>query len=745
MPHDPFFERPTIIYAFNWTTGVAEILINPWQLWANDPMVLQRLKGTGCWSGTLNLRFDLAANPHQYGLLRANFRFLTPASAGSMTYSHNQGISRASQYFGVNLDPSLPGAKEMSIPLINQVETISCTTTGQFASTGLLALTPIVSVYRDDSAASTSLTLIVRAWVTGMKRYQSTRFNAVAQSSVSSHHYSSKAEPGMFSKAGSVISNIGNKLSSVPVIGSSAKAIATGGELMRTVADLFGFSRPLDDQSSMRHVKMPSSWGTTDVVSSAQTCAVTAKQGRDLDVSDLGISNEDQMSLSYICGHESNLVYFNWAQTDGYTALLGTVYVDPTCSGNFSSTGTWWDATSVAYATLPFNFWRGSLIFTFRIITSPFFTGKLRIAYEPQMGSGGTEDTTWPWGALENCTLDCLPGATAEITVGWSTEELWNPVPDTFTVNGSASVASNGALKIYVENVLQGPLASQGVAIIVSVRGGPDYQLFGVKEVIPGYVAQSALSTNEPPVSKCHFGSPVSVPTELDAKVFGERVVSLRSLLKAYTFVGTITATSDATGLLETKGIRATFNPYPPDLSNVTHATGSGITYVNAANLFSWFRLGYAACRGGTRYRFTDENDFCGNGASTTTVGAGGKMKVTGQVVYGVASAVYVTNLTTNAGRALHSGSASVTGAGCVVSDGGLLQENDFQFPDYNPYKFNLMLTRKSDVVLNSVNPYPTISISKQCVDMTQYVFGVSFAVADDFSFLIWQGPFNVK
>jgi hypothetical protein len=764
LPKDEFFERPVVIYNFPWVAGTVEDGINPWALWANDPMVAQRLKGCGCWSGLLNLRFDVAASPYQYGMLRVHFKHFVICTSPLVNVTQDTGITRASQCYGVDIDAAVPGGKEMVIPYMYPYqEVISTTSTTEFTAIGKLWFTRIVPLQRCDSATPGTVGIVVRAWVTGMRRFQATRYNVAVQAQSGSFGRDAASEigRGVVSRASGAVASVAAKLSSVPIISSYASGVAKVAGAVQAIADVFGFSRPRNGFTGTTHSKRYAAFALTDAPSSSEPASHTLAQARDLDFSDCGITSSDEMALARIFGHDSLLNDYAWTTTDTRGTVIATICVDPTVCETVDGAN-YFNPSSLAYGCLPFKYWRGSIIYTFRLVTSNFHVGKLRVCYEPQNGSGGVEDTTWPLASLENCTMDCVPGATMEVCVGWSTEDFWNPIGSVFAGIATGSTASNGTLKVYVENPLQTILASQQVVLLVNIRGGPDFQVFDVKDTLPRYAtngvfapgfaeeegevdlpfieaeAQSSLTANNSAYSRCTFGGPTLMPpSELDAKVFGERIVSLRALLKRFVAFGKVYATSDTgTGAIANRSIRATFPLYPPDLGNPT-GTGNGCVYYDTNSLFRWFRIGYVGARGGMRYRFCDL--FGGSYPGATTAPWTGSAKLTVMSTNSL-----VTNLAASTSGFL-AGVGHYSGSGAVCAEYDLMQECDVEIPDFSPYRFNLMLSTLPTVTMNDMDQYVSVLYGKSSLSFTNNVLAISAATADDFSFFLWQGPCNVK
>lgn len=751
---DSIFSRPVVIAVFSWDTTMTAFSYDAHRLWFNDPMILQRMKGALFWRGTLHLRFDIAASPHQYGLARAFFSYMTvltgaggDANPFGLDWDSNAGLSYSSQKYGVDFDAAVPGGKEMVIPWVYPYECALTTVTKSLDFLGRLTIVPIIGLGRDDSATPGTVQIVVRAWMTDLHLWGATRYSAVAQAPT--------RKSGMVGSLAGKVAEGAKYIEMIPGFDKMGSAVALGASAVKSIADLFGFSREKESETHSVHSKNYSSMALTDTLVTADSCAFTKSCGLTKDLRNIGVSDGDEMALSRIFSHRSIVQTATWtqAQTRGTTVM--TIAVDPTCSLN---TGTgYWDPTSLAYGVLPFQFWRGSLVFCIRVVSSQFHTGKLRAYFEPGVIYGTTEDTTWPLASVENCTMDCTPGSCTEIVVGWTSDETWLPVESTFTNPGTVTGAGLGYIRVVVENPLIAPLSTSSVGIVVYVCGGDDFQVFGVKETIPRYavqaqaasivaggeegmatdldfVGQSVLVPNNTAFEKVHFGGTYCDP-ELSKKIFGEEVRSLRALLKRYVGMARITVATDALAA-GAKSITATFPMYPPDFGHLA-STGNALTYLNSNNLFRWFRIGYIGCKGGMRYRITDttpDYDNTGSGVGRSQFSFGTSLNP------GIA-----TNLTAAFG--FDGAAAGTSGSGVVTANGELLHEADFEMPDYNDQVFFPMLAATSDVAFDLVQPYVTVKILKfsASTKASSTSYSVNSAVSDDFSFFGWQGPLNVK
>lgn len=752
LPDDEFFRRPVVLKTYSLTSASVVDAQFVWALWANDPMVASRLKGRAHWRGTLCLKFDVAASPYQYGLIRFGVQY--------GPYVSTRTAYGASQLLGVDVDVGIPGSHELRCPFIFPKDYISCVsgavsvfdpgaTLTDARAIGFLVMAPIAPIARADSASEGTVTVRIRGWMEKFEGVGPTRCNIVAQS-------------GAVSGTARVVAKATGMLSKVPVIGGIAGVVSSVATAVGDVAAFFGFSRVRDEGAVQRGV---GSWSLTDAPYHGASTALTSARALSADVTHLGVGEEDDMALSRIFGHQSLLWKVLWATTDAAGADILNLPVDPMVA--FNSSGSVHQPTSLTGACLPFKYWRGSIIYTIRIVCSGFHTGVLRIAYEPGADAGNsTIDATWPIGSTENCLLTCEPGAECDIQVGFTSHMQWRPLRLVWNPTSGFLLDkfANGKLHVTVENPLQAPLSTASVWIAVYMRGGPDFQVFGIKDTIPKYGfqatpsaapsgvggslgtsiveggddmgplrPQSALLANNPPRSKCLFGGPPSGVERLTGAVFGEPLLSLRALMKRFVSIGYVLATADGTtNSLTEKEIRAAMSMYPP-VMGYTAGTGVGIVYNAVNSVWRIFPLGFVGVRGGVRVRVIDANVNRGSDGSSvgfpfrcsvypTTTGA---TSLTGDPAYI---------------RALI---GSPSGGPSAPLDAARAELVDVEVPDYRTFSFHYAGQYVGgglpDTSLGMAE-YPIIVISKECTNFTKHAFYVDLAAADDFSYIHWQG-----
>jgi len=498
-----------------------------------------------------------------------------------------------------------------------------------------------------------------------------------------------------------------------------------------------------------------SSYALTDAGVVSASAAYTSKRALTKDPRHLGFGGEDDMALSRILGHRSLLTIVAWPTSAARETVLVSIPVDPLVVTVNTGPPFRAFATSLAYGSLPFKFWRGSIKFTIRVVCSNFHTGILRAVYDPGLARGGSLDTTWPVGMSENCIITATPGGSTTIQVCYTSQSRWLPVGADFNALGAATYPNSiGRLALTVENALQAPLAGSGATILVYVEAGPDFQVFGCKESIPRYsikatstggnfpsiadgggvgveaAPQSALVGNDHTGGVCVFGGAPSPAVDISEAIMGERISSLRAILKRFIPVGYLQASADANStVLTTKGCGFTSTLVPPLLST-TPGPGVTMTYLDHNTLWRYFRLGFVGHRGGVRYRLSDFCLYRDNGVPGLSAFPARYM-----IYPGNSCAPDTTAAVVSSNRALF---PQMAGAGGALFDLNRNEMPDVEVPDYNRGSFHY--AGDTGGVASSVSEGVVFFVSKACTDFTKCITFVSMAAADDFSFIHWQG-----
>jgi hypothetical protein len=277
--------------------------------------------------------------------------------------------------------------------------------------------------------------------------------------------------------------------------------------------------------------------------------------------------------------------------------------------------------------------------------------------------------------------------------------------------------------------------------LLVTVRAGPDFELamprdpevfYTPAETQPAALVgdgdgepvevQASFVTNESAVAKCVFGTVAERTGVYEKEVMGPGIVSFRAMLKRYTQCGYFSNELAGAATLTNKVITAACNLHPcawgaaNDLNGGEDSTNKGKIGTIGLNAFRWLKLIYLGHRGGAKYRFRQRQWFhvTATGPPTFRVVAGYDFVPVSQFDGSTACDVR-------------------TFAPCEIAQGGQGEYADFSIPDTNMFAF---------IPGGAGNPgndtgYPRwqAQVQRAVIDLTQFTYAVSHAVAEDFSF----------
>jgi hypothetical protein len=355
-------------------------------------------------------------------------------------------------------------------------------------------------------------------------------------------------------------------------------------------------------------------------------------------VNDLtGISSPDKKTVLDIAKTMGHFANFEWKQSDVVGKVLGSVSVNPRkYSVLVNTTPTAYNTvlmTPLYYASLPFNYWRGSIKVKLSCICSAMHRGRLRVNFDPNSFKSGsssvvsntTNQFVWDLAEHNEVTmvvpymndhsfLNIPPNSSDSVNSGFSTSLLIN------------DALSNGALSFSVANPLSSPAVSSTVTIMISVCAGDDYLLADPTdhliqdwEFTPQAIDEDVV-TNDSVIT---LGQTTSVDDSLFFKTyFGDCEMDLTKMLARYVlamFVPLPASRLFTTAGAETYGfdnfayLEMPAFPLPRKRSDDsgdalynTDTSGVKFNFVNNHPMF-WYSKCFSGRKGGVKVRLIDE------------------------------------------------------------------------------------------------------------------------------------------
>lgn len=569
-----FLSRPVLIQSFNWETNAPAIYerFNPWADFFSEPRIANRIAHYAYMRAKLKVRVLINGNQFHYG--RAILSYIPLPNFDKLTVDRPYDrfdVVQASQRPHIYIDPTYSQGGELHLPFFfhkNMLEIAN----NEFETLGEMVLHTI-NVLKHANGADDKVTINVFAWAEDVVLSGPTSATGTLTPQSGEDEYG----VGIVSKPAGIVSRIAKKLTSIPPIAPYARATEIAAGSLSAIASMLGYCRPNDITTI--HSFRPL-WGgnlaNTNVEDTALKLSVDAKQELTLDPRTTGLSGVDELGIKNIASRESYLTTFDWPVSAQRDDKLFANAVSPIiCPRSDPNSELFMPAC--AFATLPFQWWRGTMKFRFQIVSSNYHRGRLRLVYEPFSGAPGLAYTT-----NYNRIIDIAEEKDFTVEIGWNQNLPYkqnhrpylDPVPFGPTyVSGSNDFRNNGNLTVFVVNDLTVPnsLVNNDIQVNVFVSCGDDFEVAGptgepmrrytffpqttpvLLDVQSGETVVDTESTSAPsaPMQEAtqQIGSMNIDDNDATNHVFfGEEIKSFRPMLKRYQLHNINTPDQDVTG-----------------------------------------------------------------------------------------------------------------------------------------------------------------------------------------------------
>lgn len=538
-----FLERPVKISSFTWDLNNLSFTtpnIKPWTLYFNHPVIKNKLQNFSRLQAKLHLKFVINATPFYYGSLRAVYQ---PIPDQRLHQVQDNDKVPLSQLPGLYLEPQNMSTAEIELPFTWPSTWLNTRKKTDFDRMGELTYVQYSKLRSANGTGSSGVTVAVFAWASGVELAGPT-YGAVLQSS----EY--EEVDGVISGPATAVANVAAKLTDVPYIGSLAMATSIGASAVAGVAKLFGYSNPPIVSDVLPYTqKTFHAFANVETRFPLDKLSIDPKNEVTISSKVAGIDEEDPLAFSNLITRDSFLNGTLYANSQAEETLIWSCLVKPgyvvlqSAGGGAYST-----VTPVSYVSRMFRFWRGSLIYKFRIIKSKYHKGRLTITWDPNKDITADIDSD---SACFTRIVDLETEEEVEISIPYraTTPYLDVDIDSSFSNGPTPSfpysdTTCNGCLTVRVQNVLTGPAVSPEIDILVYQRAGDDFT-FAVPKAIPmtsttrdpaGVIQSGAVEEMAQKVSK--MDSNIAILTT------GESFGSLRPILHR-------TSLSNVQGLLD--------------------------------------------------------------------------------------------------------------------------------------------------------------------------------------------------
>lgn len=753
-----YLSRPVEIYktqiAMSTDVGYA---IPVWDTHSLAPSVRAKLRNYAYLKGNLKVRIAFSGTPQHYGRFLISYQPYPTANVTLVNYLTAVGLdagfrnnfltylSQAPGAIVVNVNENKP--IEMELPYLSTKpmhRMFSNTTTALAAGTSFpdLAETGTIYIYSINQVKSVTATpspiyFQVYAW------YDSVELGTNTATQIAITTESGKSDErvvGPVERFASSVFSVTSRLSDIPVISPFMKASSVIASALSSVSAIFGWSKPVLNQSASLMKPQPFENGAYTIgYDTSKRVVLDPKQEVTVDPRLCGVSTDD-MIISTIAARKTLIDTFTWAHGDVPMSTICSVYrVSPMMVRSYIPAGTrFLQPAACAYAAAPFYYWRGTVEITLEFVVSKFHRGKMAVFYEPNYSQFTIINSSISTNKQFLKIIDIQETQTVTFCVPWASYRPWLRVasPASAYLNNNAGTYSatestnfiNGYIGITPFTQLQSPDNSDiPVNVYVSC---PDLQVNGLTDAnLPtrrlitvasgrsvAYVESgftTDLSTQE--VTCFELNESTASTQHLCEDFFGEQPLSFRALLKRFVTIDRVLAnTADVSNIV-------TYPILPSNQMTYNAATP------NYLELYSYLRYAYVGMKGGMRFRLHSPYAF-GEGDFAH---AKFSLKAPGN---STSSGWSTSNVPTPATL-----NGSVTYVPAV--NGGL--EVEFPFYSNNLFALSFSDTQVSGVSTENMSDVWyrlfTLSFEGTNTNVPYYVL-IELAAAEDFSFMRFQG-----
>lgn len=554
-----FLSRPVKIASYTWaiSAGIQQTF-DPWTFFLTNSAVADKIRNYALLRGTLNIKFTINGNGFYYGRVIAAYEPLY--GYNNVGIAPTNSIFRRtvfSMYPHIYLDSTTSQGGIITAPTILPENWIDLTG-GTYSDLGRINLQNLSVLRHANDSSAPAVSVIVHAWMTDVHfavpttaGLDSLTPQAGVMSSVmdANADYKDEHGQGIVSGISSGVAAVAGALSKVPVIAPFAKATSMVAKGVGKVARFFGFSRPPVLEPPKPYVHRPfGNFAVCDLDEAVQKLTVDSKQELTIDPRTVGLSDVDELSIKNIAERETYFFTYTWQDSDAIGSPIMTALNSPM---HFHLNGAGYNLTSISFASLPFRYWKGTLIYKFMVMASAHHKGRLRVVWDPHNVPATEPESN----VVNSKVIDIAETREFEIAIGWGQKYSWLdcPKPGVYTTMSggvlSERAGTNGTLALYVHNQLTRPGTSgNSVYVGVTVRAGPDFELASPGNYIDGYTwvePQSGETDTGKGTSGQEEHLPETAPTMTpmadtansdNLVYFGEKISSFRQLLKRYCF-----------------------------------------------------------------------------------------------------------------------------------------------------------------------------------------------------------------
>ncbi len=543
-----FMRRPIRVASLTWSDATSignRWTYNPWQLYFSQPAIANKLANYAFLRCNLKVKVVLNASPFLYGCLLMYYRPLPGYKQTLIRYdSYQRWFMQATQLPHRTLYPQDSEGCEMTLPFIYHKQLIETSIASEFGNLGELTFTNLTTLKSANAATSQSITAAIYVWAEDVV-LSGPSVGLVMQGGLDEYG------TGPISAPASAVADIAGRLRGVPILGKFATATEIGASAISRIAKLFGFTNVpvIDNVSPMRPMNAPP-LASTEIGFPIEKLTLDSKNELAIGPGHLGLPDKDELAISHLVQREAYLSSSTWSTSHAQGYLLFSAQVNPmTLLFNDFTISKDYYMPPMAWIGRLFKFWRGDIVFRFRVIASQYHKGRLLISYDP-LGTSGSNLTSVSAaeGQVFTKIVDIGEQGDVELAIPYQQAFPWLKVPlwtsvETFSPQAAGftydPTTYNGIITVRVLTKLTAPVASADTTLLTYIRGSENLEFADPIEMSDNFslftIQSQDVYDEASPSGEIPMGSSQSKPHPYRYRFnHGEKVVSLRTLLRRF-------------------------------------------------------------------------------------------------------------------------------------------------------------------------------------------------------------------
>lgn len=534
-----YLSRPVRIWNIDVTAGsILNFTKNPWHAFFNHDSIRRKIDNYAWIRCDLHIKVVVNASPFYYGAFLMSYKPLKgELDSAPVNITLGDRNVPYSQLPHVYIYPQNSQGGELICPFVSSTEWLDLGDSLRLNNFGTLNFSTLAPLAYANSGSASDIDVTFYAWAENVQLSGLTVDLAV-QSKDGEYK-----RDGVISKPASAIARASGMLSDLPFIGPFATATSIGADAVSSIANLFGYTKVPCVTDTVPTKNLPfRAMAVSDISDPTEKLSLDSKNELTINNQCIGDPVIDNLMISDFVQRGSYLTSFTWSAASSIDTLLWNSYVNPYMSSVTADTQqTIINPTPMWVVSNMFEYWRGDMIFDFKLICSQYHRGRLRFSWDPKGDIANTADAT---SEVYNHIVDICDDTNVSIRVPYCQRVAYCKVPELPTSNmfGTSPLASdhsdtvNGILTVRVLTEQTSPVSSADITVLVSVRGAENMEFAAPKEIDQqiGFFTVQSKDLND--VDEVCFGGPSKVDENVNLVYMGEKVTSLRELMQRSNF-----------------------------------------------------------------------------------------------------------------------------------------------------------------------------------------------------------------